>query len=179
MSDRSMSPSSLSDNSSTAPVATGRRYPCKSCDKDFSTSGQLSRHNRIHKGIKKFQCDVPGCIRIFFRADNREQHSKSHKRRLQKQSLRESEAIACRILSAGVRVKTPPHQSIQSTPPRTPVFENKQVFPHHQQYQQPPQPVSYYFPIPQQTQPQILLPSSQVHCQLEPQSKTSIQFLCD
>ncbi|KAJ3072407.1 transcriptional repressor [Podochytrium sp. JEL0797] len=86
-----MSPTSSTDAPAIEMVR--KRYPCKSCDKDFSTSGQLSRHNRIHKGVKRFQCDVPGCERTFFRADNREQHSRSHKRRLEKQHERAADVM--------------------------------------------------------------------------------------
>ncbi|KAI8842376.1 hypothetical protein BJ741DRAFT_705223 [Chytriomyces cf. hyalinus JEL632] len=93
---------SASDDSTQSPIS--KRFPCKftGCEKDFSTSGQLSRHNRIHKGIKKFQCNVDNCTRTFFRADNREQHSKSHYRRLNLKLMREREAIACTVLTSGV-----------------------------------------------------------------------------
>ncbi|ORY51309.1 hypothetical protein BCR33DRAFT_712401 [Rhizoclosmatium globosum] len=107
----------MSDRSTTS-IQAGKRYPCKVCEKTFSTSGQLSRHNRIHKGVKR-------CDRSFFRADNREQHAKSHMRRIQRQQLRESEAIACRVLSSGALM--PPQQLMPATtstlsPPLTPPF---------------------------------------------------------
>ena len=31
-----------------------RRYACPECEKDFSTSGHLSRHRRIHRGEKRY-----------------------------------------------------------------------------------------------------------------------------
>ncbi|KAJ3023540.1 UNVERIFIED_CONTAM: hypothetical protein HDU68_008563 [Siphonaria sp. JEL0065] len=79
--------------------AGGKRYMCKTpgCGKDFSTScdltvnivfspymisGHLSRHSRIHYGVKRYSCDVDGCDRTFFRADNALQHQKSHRKRL-------------------------------------------------------------------------------------------------
>ncbi|KAI9351502.1 hypothetical protein BDR26DRAFT_851179 [Obelidium mucronatum] len=197
MTDRSVSPtaSSLGSDISIPSTAIARRYPCKSCDKDFSTSGQLSRHNRIHKGIKKFLCDVPGCTRSFFRADNREQHSKSHKRRLQKQVLRESEAIACRVLSGcgGGLKSLPPHQSVQLSPPRTPIcslVESNQNQKQPNQYEHDSK--SYFFPVlPVQlaTPPvgryepdryPLATPLPQyIHEQSDMIRKTSIQFLCD
>ncbi|KAI8839527.1 hypothetical protein BJ741DRAFT_599575 [Chytriomyces cf. hyalinus JEL632] len=112
--------SSLSDTASDdcAQSPSMKRFPCKfdGCEKDFSTSGQLSRHNRIHKGIKKFHCDVAGCPRTFFRADNREQHSKSHHRRLNLKLLREREAIACTVLTSGVS-----HAALESSSSRSPI----------------------------------------------------------
>ncbi|KAI8842375.1 hypothetical protein BJ741DRAFT_380148 [Chytriomyces cf. hyalinus JEL632] len=83
-------PSSIIHNHSTTKslarphTKAPKRYPCKfaGCEKDFSTSGHLSRHSRIHMGLKRFSCSVDGCDRIFVRADNRDQHDKSHRRRL-------------------------------------------------------------------------------------------------
>ncbi|TPX63584.1 hypothetical protein CcCBS67573_g08633 [Chytriomyces confervae] len=84
-------PTSIHIHSHTTPKSLARpharapkRYPCKfaGCDKDFSTSGHLSRHSRIHMGLKRFSCSVDGCDRTFVRADNRDQHDKSHRRRL-------------------------------------------------------------------------------------------------
>ncbi|KAI8614173.1 hypothetical protein BC830DRAFT_1082153 [Chytriomyces sp. MP71] len=128
------SPSSTSLSDDSVPTST-RRFPCKheGCGKDFSTSGQLSRHNRIHKGIKRFQCDVEGCARTFFRADNREQHSRSHKRRLSLMMLRESEKIACKVLLSGVTRDQAPSASLfadtlSTTPPTPPATNAPYVY---------------------------------------------------
>ncbi|KAL0085401.1 hypothetical protein J3Q64DRAFT_1743549 [Phycomyces blakesleeanus] len=48
------------------------------CDKSFTTSGHLARHNRIHTGEKNFQCLHPGCLSRFSRQDNMMQHYRTH-----------------------------------------------------------------------------------------------------
>ncbi|KAI9031870.1 hypothetical protein CLU79DRAFT_785415 [Phycomyces nitens] len=57
-----------------------RRYHCPEpmCDKSFTTSGHLARHNRIHTGEKNFQCLHPGCLSRFSRQDNMMQHYRTH-----------------------------------------------------------------------------------------------------
>ncbi|KAI9279027.1 hypothetical protein BC943DRAFT_284358, partial [Umbelopsis sp. AD052] len=75
----SISPYS-SDNEKTGSsqnqVHTKRKYHCREpgCDKSFTTSGHLARHNRIHTGEKNFRCLFPGCQSRFSRQDNMMQH---------------------------------------------------------------------------------------------------------
>ncbi|KAJ3390419.1 hypothetical protein HDU92_000493 [Lobulomyces angularis] len=56
------------------------RYMCtwKDCEKTFSTSGHVARHERIHLQIKPHKCEFPGCEQYFSRPDNKKQHYKTH-----------------------------------------------------------------------------------------------------
>ncbi|KAK7048612.1 hypothetical protein R3P38DRAFT_2416745, partial [Favolaschia claudopus] len=47
-----------------------RRYPCTDCDKVFSTSSHLGRHQRVHTGEKSYKCEFPGCSTTCSRKDN-------------------------------------------------------------------------------------------------------------
>ncbi|KAI9351503.1 hypothetical protein BDR26DRAFT_914793 [Obelidium mucronatum] len=193
-----VSPGSPSSSSESEAKTPSRQHTCATCDKTFSSSGQLSRHNRIHKGIKKFQCDVEGCSKTFFRADNRTQHSVAHQRRVQKHAIRQKQALALRNnRSDGIGPALPPHrQPIHAAHP--PVSSNVRIqeghmnlpqqyipsslvaavipsqsiplTPRHHHYHESPPHYNYY---EQQWyhQPYYSTPSIV--------SKTSIQFLCD
>lgn len=71
-------PHSLSSRSSS--THSKRRYHCMEpgCNKSFTTSGHLARHNRIHTGEKNFACLYPGCPSRFSRQDNMMQHYRTH-----------------------------------------------------------------------------------------------------
>jgi hypothetical protein len=59
--------------------AQGRRvHQCFHCDKQFTTSGHLARHCRIHTGERKFTCPVESCGAMFARRDNCTTHLKKH-----------------------------------------------------------------------------------------------------
>jgi len=59
------------------PVAD-RPFPCpaETCDRRFSRSDELSRHLRIHTGLRPFPCTV--CRRAFSRSDHLTTHMRTH-----------------------------------------------------------------------------------------------------
>ncbi|CAO3606593.1 unnamed protein product [Mucor hiemalis] len=80
--------------SMTAVSPTRRKYHCTEpgCNKSFTTSGHLARHNRIHTGEKNFHCLHPGCPSRFSRQDNMMQHYRTHlSQKLRRQQLRQQQ----------------------------------------------------------------------------------------
>ena len=55
-----------------------RPYACPvdACDRRFSRSDELTRHIRIHTGLKPFQCTI--CMRSFSRSDHLTTHVRTH-----------------------------------------------------------------------------------------------------
>lgn len=55
-----------------------RRYKCTfdGCEKTFSTSGHVARHERVHKQQGDFCCEYQGCHARFSRPDNKNTHHK-------------------------------------------------------------------------------------------------------
>lgn len=61
-----------------------RKFLCKTCSMAFTTSGHLTRHNKIHTGEKNFVCPQKGCEQRFSRHDNCLQHYRTHLKKLNK-----------------------------------------------------------------------------------------------
>lgn len=68
----------------TIPSTKQRKFRCKTCSMAFTTSGHLSRHNKIHTGERKFTCPLDGCDQKFSRHDNCLQHYRTHLKKAQK-----------------------------------------------------------------------------------------------
>ena len=62
--------------SQTERMSREKRYECKQCEKCFSQSGNLRRHERIHTGEKPFKCKQ--CEKCFSQAGNLRCHERTH-----------------------------------------------------------------------------------------------------
>ncbi|KAG6611898.1 Zinc finger protein [Phytophthora cinnamomi] len=62
------------------PLARKRLHVCpvRSCGKCFTTSGNLSRHKRLHGKIDPLSCPIDGCICAFPSTNKLERHLKFH-----------------------------------------------------------------------------------------------------
>ncbi|KAK0202895.1 hypothetical protein DFS33DRAFT_1343514 [Desarmillaria ectypa] len=76
---QSPSPSpTLTAPASTASSGSKKRHVCPTCDRAFTTSGHLARHNRVHTGERNHKCPFPGCETRCSRQDNLQQHYRIH-----------------------------------------------------------------------------------------------------
>ncbi|KAF6775080.1 Early growth response protein 1 [Paragonimus kellicotti] len=68
--------SQLGVSSSMLEKVVGKPHKCTMCDKCFSRSDELTRHQRIHTGAKPFKCNQ--CQREFSRSDHLTTHTRTH-----------------------------------------------------------------------------------------------------
>ncbi|ORY45667.1 hypothetical protein BCR33DRAFT_172565 [Rhizoclosmatium globosum] len=60
-------------------------YTCLDCHMAFSSRSHLSRHVLAHNAnSRQYTCDVPGCLRAYYRKDALAEHKHSHWRRFNK-----------------------------------------------------------------------------------------------
>ncbi|RLN63756.1 hypothetical protein BBP00_00003879, partial [Phytophthora kernoviae] len=70
--------SRCTEPSATCPRKRFHVCPVPSCSKRFTTSGNLSRHKRMHGKIDPLKCPIVGCICVFPSTNKLERHLKFH-----------------------------------------------------------------------------------------------------
>jgi len=56
--------------------ATKRSHLCRFCGRSFARSDMLTRHSRLHSGLKPYQCNR--CLQVFSRSDHLSTHERTH-----------------------------------------------------------------------------------------------------
>lgn len=75
-------------------MITGERpFKCtwEKCGKDFTRNEELTRHKRIHEGLKPYPC--LHCGKPFGRKDHLKKHTKTHERALVAEAQRNYAAV--------------------------------------------------------------------------------------
>ncbi|KAF0773426.1 protein glass [Aphis craccivora] len=69
---------SSSENGGSGDSSGGaaKAYPCEVCNRSFARSDMLTRHMRLHTGVKPYTCRV--CGQVFSRSDHLSTHQRTH-----------------------------------------------------------------------------------------------------
>ncbi|KAH8552807.1 hypothetical protein BGW37DRAFT_555856 [Umbelopsis sp. PMI_123] len=160
---------SHSASASQPQTHTKRKYHCREpgCDKSFTTSGHLARHNRIHTGEKNFPCLFPGCQSRFSRQDNMMQHYRTHmspkSRRTHKSKYSPAEDHPVPHLHAHHRFRSDSHRV------QPPLTIDQHLSQHHHRQDLPPR----RHPPPNAIPAVVMQPSSSTSSTTSTSSKTS------
>nr|GAT49038.1 predicted protein [Mycena chlorophos] len=167
-----------SASASAHPVSP--QHVCPLCKKHFTTSGHLKRHVEIHSGSRNFPCPIPGCETRCSRADNLQQHIKTHSASYVPRKAPKRDTKRNRVRAGGKAVPSPSTMqdsedafsfsfpalsvSVSASPP---AFDDASTWSSYSQSsaeQSPPPttPPSFAFSLPtsyfEQNQPEIHVP---------------------
>ncbi|KAF3916739.1 hypothetical protein ABW20_dc0107081 [Dactylellina cionopaga] len=77
-SSNSFTPNSVSNAEGPQGEDPSKPYHCKTCQKGFARRSDLSRHERIHSGIRPHICDFEGCGKQFIQRSALTVHARVH-----------------------------------------------------------------------------------------------------